>query len=168
MALRPLHVEDAGVLAGWAADPEFCREAGWTVGRPFTELQRFHQRLIESPPPELIRLGAISGGTLVGYVDLHGDEPHRRELGFVIGDRNTWGRGLGSRAAAAGLEHGFDCLGLEEIWAEALRANERSLRILQRLGLAETSKSDDGLLLDQPSHYRRFTITARDWRGRTH
>ena len=46
-----------------------------------------------------------------------------------------------------------------------LEANERSVRILQRLGLAETSKIDDGLLLDQPSHYRRFAISARDWRG---
>ncbi len=80
VALRPLREEDAGVLAGWAADPEFCRQAGWTVGLPFSEVQRFHQRLIEAPPPDLIRLGAISVSTLVGYVDLHGEEPHRREL----------------------------------------------------------------------------------------
>ena len=111
----------------------------------------------------------IYEGLLVGYVDLQGDDPHRRELGFAIGERSRWSRGLGRRAGAAGLDYGFDQLGLQEIWAEALDANQRSVRILQRLGLVETCRGDDGVFLDQPTYHRRFAITARDWAsGRTH
>ena len=169
VTLRTLAIQDADVIAAWAADPEFCREADWTTDLSFTESQRFHQTLIQSPPPELIRLGVIHEGLLVGYVDLHGDEPHRRELGFVIGERSRWSRGLGRRAGAAGLDYGFDQLGLQEIWAEALDANQRSVRILQRLGLVETCRGDDGVFLDQPTYHRRFAITAQDWAsGRTH
>lgn len=169
VTLRPLQLEDADVIAGWAADPEFCHEADWTPGLPLAELQRFHQRLIQSPPPELIRHGAIQGGTLVGYVDLHGDEPDRREIGFVIGERRRWGRGLGCWAGTAGLDYGFEQLGLQEIWAEALDANHRSVRILQRLGLLETGRGDEGVFLDQPSYYRQLAITAENWaRIRTH
>ena len=57
--------------------------------------------MTESPPADLIRLGAVHHGILVGYVDLHGDEPHRRELGFAIDGRSRWGRGLGHLTAAA-------------------------------------------------------------------
>jgi len=150
-------------MARWAADSEFCRAAGWTPDLPHAEYLRFQQRLIQSPPADLIRLGAVHNGVLVGYVDLHGGESHRRELGFVIGERSRWSRGLGRLAAAAGLGYGFDQLGLQEIWAEAFDANQRSVRILQRLGLRETGRGDEGVFLDQPTYYRRFAITAADW-----
>jgi RimJ/RimL family protein N-acetyltransferase len=148
---------------GWAADSEFCRHAGWAVDLPVTERVRLLRVLIRCPPPELIRLGVIHNGRLVGYIDLHGGEPDRRELGFLVGERSQWGRGLGRSAAAAGLDHGFDQLGLTEVWAEALDANRRSIHILRRLGLTETGTGDKGRFLDQPSYYRLFAITSRDW-----
>jgi RimJ/RimL family protein N-acetyltransferase len=163
VTLRPLELRDADVIARWAADPEFCHQADWTPGLPFSERQRLHQRLIQSPPPDLIRLGVIHRGVLVGYVDLHGDEPHRREIGFVIGERGRWGKGLGRWAAAAGLDHGFNELGLQEIWAEAFDSNQRSVRILQRLGLLEIGRGDEGVFLDQPTYYRQFAIAAAEW-----
>lgn len=169
VVLRPLELQDAVVFAGWGTDPEFCLEADWTPGLPFIERRRFHEALIRSPPPELIRVGVTHEGLLVGYVDLHGDEPHRRELGFAIGGRGRWGKGLGRLAAAAALDYGFGRLGLQEIWAEALDANQRSIRILQRLGLVETGRGDDGSFMEQHTYYRRFAITAKAWAsGRTH
>ncbi|MEN3311137.1 MAG: hypothetical protein V7645_466, partial [Actinomycetota bacterium] len=62
-----------------------------------------------------------------------------------------------------GLDHGFDKLRLQEIWAEAFDANQRSVRILQRLGLLEIRRGDEGAFLDQPTFYRQFAITAADW-----
>ena len=164
LTLRPLRISDAEVISRWGSDPGFCRAAGWTVDLPLAELRHFHHMLIESPSPDLIRLAAIRDEVLVGYVDLCGSDPHRRELGFVIGERRQWGRGFGYQAAAAGVAHGFDRLGLRVIWAEALDANQRSVRILQRLGLTETGSGEDGVFLDQPTYYRRFAITASDWR----
>jgi RimJ/RimL family protein N-acetyltransferase len=163
VTLKPLDLQDADVIARWGSDPEFCREAAWTVRLSFAEHQRFHQTLVQYPPHGLIRLGVIHEGLLVGYVDLHGDEPYRRELGFVIGERCSWGRGLGQSAAAAALDYGFHQLSLQEVWAEALDANQRSIRILQRLGMVETGRGNDGMFLDQPTYYRRFTITAQEW-----
>lgn len=169
VVLRPLQLHDADVFAAWGADSEFCREADWTPGLPYTERRRFHQALIQSPPTQLLRLGATHEGLLVGYIDLHGDEPHRRELGFVIGERRRWGKGLGRLAGAAGLDYGFGHLGLQEIWAEALDANQRSVRILERLGLGETGMGEDSVYMEQRTHYRRFSITAKDWAsGQTH
>ncbi|MGW6279293.1 GNAT family N-acetyltransferase [Kribbella sp. NPDC055071] len=163
VSLRPLEPLDAEVIAGWAEDLDFCREADWVQGLTFFERRQVHRRVIESPPSDLIRLGAVQGGALVGYVDLHGDEPGRREIGFVIGERDRWGGGMGRGAATAGLDYGFDKLGLREIWAEALDSNQRSVRLLQRLGFLETGRGDEALFLGRPTYYRQFAMTAAQW-----
>ena len=117
VTLRLLEPQDADVIAGWGEDPQFCREADWSTTMASADRRRFQQSLIEAPPPELIRWGAVVESVLVGYVDLQGAEPGRRELGFVIGERDRWGSGLGGLAAAAGLDHGFGRLGLRHVWA---------------------------------------------------
>lgn len=135
------------------------------MGRPRAGLVRFWQELITDPPRDLIRLGVESDEGLIGYVDLHGSERDRRELGYTIGGRDRWGRGLGTAAAAAGLTYGFTELGLDEIWAEALDAHAASVRILQRLGMRETGRGDRRSFLDRTTHYRQFVINADEWTG---
>jgi RimJ/RimL family protein N-acetyltransferase len=121
-----------------------------------TEYVSFHRRIIAEPPSRLIRLAATHQGELVGYIDLDGSEPARRELGFVIGDSRRWKHGLGRQAAQAGLEYGFHTMKLTEIWAEALDANLASVRILQGLGMTEIAPGGPGTR----TRYRRFTIDA--------
>lgn len=163
VTLRPLTPADADVVAGWGTDAQFCREADWAVEMPLVERRRRQRSLIESPPPELIRLGSVHNGILIGYVDLHGAEPLRRELGFLIGGRARWGHGLGCLTARAGLDYGFGQLGLKEVWAEALDANHRSVSILRQLGLHETGDGIAAVYDSQPSYYRQFAITAEEW-----
>lgn len=125
--LRELVAADADLIAAWSRDENFCRAAGWSI-HPVEQHRVFQRRLIADPPADLLRLAAVHDGQLVGYVDLHGRAPDRRELGFLIGPRETWGHGLGLAAATAGLRYGFQELGLKEIWAEALEMNHASIR----------------------------------------
>jgi RimJ/RimL family protein N-acetyltransferase len=97
--LRPLEPLDATVMAAWALDERFCLAANWSFGNPLAAYVTFHEGIIREPPAGLVRLGVAGDGELVGYIDLHGSKPHRRELGSVIGDSRRWGRGLGSAAA---------------------------------------------------------------------
>ena len=163
VTLRLLEAEDADVIAEWGTDPQFCRDADWSPDLSFAERQRAQRGHIQSPPSDLIRLGAACEGALIGYVDLHGDEPVRRELGFLVGGRDRWGRGFGRLVAAAGLGYGFGRLGLHQIWAEALDANHRSVNILRSLGLEETGNGAEGVFNTRPSYYRQFAITADAW-----
>jgi len=163
--LRPLVPGDAQTLASWARDVAFCQAADWSADLPYERYSTFWRDLIQAPPPDLIRLGVIHEGVLAGYIDLHGSEPTRRELGFVIGSRDRWARGLGRRAAAAALRYGFQDLRLNEVWAKALDANQRSVRLLQRLGMRETARGDEAEFLCQPTFYRQFILTASEWRG---
>lgn len=112
-----MEINDAETLATWANDAEFCRDADWSLDLPFDRHLSFWRKLITTAPSELIRLAAVCDDLLVGYIDLHGEESERRELGFVIGVRDSWGHGLGRQAAAAALDHGFREMGLMKVWA---------------------------------------------------
>ncbi|MDO5740638.1 MAG: GNAT family N-acetyltransferase [Ornithinimicrobium sp.] len=158
--LRGLVAADADLIAAWSRDKDFCRAAGWSI-RPMEQHRAFQRQLIADPPVDLLRLAATRDGHLVGYVDLHGSAPDRRELGFLVGPREVWGQGLGMAAASAGLRYGFHELGLKEIWAEALEANHASIRILQKLGMTGNGWGEVDTHLGRPSRYRQFSITAK-------
>jgi RimJ/RimL family protein N-acetyltransferase len=162
--LRALTLHDCEVAARWGEDPDFCAYAGWTVDRPTADRARLWRDLVTEPPDDLLRVAAVdTNGDLVGYVDLMGLEPRRRELGYLVGSRAHWGRGWGTAIAVAGLDHGFSRLGLDEIWAEALDANATSVRILARVGMTEVGRGEDGTFLGEATYYRRFAITRAAW-----
>lgn len=149
---------DAPVIAAWGDDLLFCDEAGWSRELDPGERRRRWAVLVDDLPADLIRLTAVVDDAVVGYVDLHGDEPGRRELGYLVGGRERWGQGLGTAVARAGLDHGFGVLGLHTIWAEAADANVPSVRILQRLGMTETGRGAPTTYVDAPTFYRQFEI----------
>ncbi|GAA1488501.1 GNAT family protein [Brachybacterium sacelli] len=160
--LRPLSLDDAETISDWAEDPLFVAHAGWTPGVERATVLAFWTRLATAPPPDLLRLAAVHDGEIVGCVDLHGSGPTTRELGFEVGPSARWGQGLGTALARAGLDHGFEELGLEEIWAEALPANAASVRILERLGMRRTGSGNDEEFLGEPGRYSLHRITQEE------
>lgn len=156
---------DAETLTSWADDPTFCAHAGWRAGAPLADTLTWWRQAIAEPDPKLCRLLAVSGGDAVGYVDLHGETEGVRELGYVIGPSSRWGHGLGTAAAHAGLHFGFEQLHLDRIWAEAVEANEASVRVLRRIGMREIGWGADERFLDQPSRYLTFEMLRSEWRG---
>jgi RimJ/RimL family protein N-acetyltransferase len=56
------------------------------------------------------------------------------EVGYTLA-RSAWGRGYGSEAARACVDAAFGPLGLDAVIALVVPDNERSLRVIQRLGM---------------------------------
>ena len=76
-------------------------------------------------------------GELVGYAGLNRDEVEGDpvvEIGWSFAPER-WGEGLAPEAARAAIDWGFERAGLDEIVAFALLDNERSRRVMDKLGM---------------------------------
>jgi RimJ/RimL family protein N-acetyltransferase len=63
------------------------------------------------------------------------------EVGWRLA-RQHWGRGYATEAAREALRFGFDEVGLDEIVSFTVPANERSWRVMERIGLRRDPDGD--------------------------
>jgi len=56
--------------------------------------------------------------------------------------RPFWDRGYATESARAAVDYGFDELGLREIVALTVPANQRSRRVMERLGMTRAPEDD--------------------------
>jgi RimJ/RimL family protein N-acetyltransferase len=81
-----------------------------------------------------------ASGRLIGQVGLHHqrdwtEEPAKVEVGWLL-VRDAWGKGYATEAGAASLRDGFERVGLDRVISIALVENRRSVRVMERIGLA--------------------------------
>jgi [ribosomal protein S5]-alanine N-acetyltransferase len=91
-------------------------------------------------------------GLVVGFTSLRpvgGD----RELMIALSER-CWGRGVAFDAARAAMRHGFEVLKLDRIVASVDLPNDRSHRLMARLGFGSIGETDG-------PKYRARTYEAR-------
>ena len=79
-------------------------------------------------------------------------------LGYAI-DQAHEGRGLMREALEATIEHAFTVLRLHRIQANYVPENERSGRLLERLGFRREGLAKDYLFID--GRWRDHVLTAR-------
>lgn len=182
LVLRALRPGDLFPLAELANDPEISRWTmtvpyPYTVGDAATWIM-LSRELIASR--DGLPLAAVLGqtltttdgrlhaaGTLVGMAGLiFSKQQPRAELGYWVG-RDFRTLGVASEAAGAVVEYGFGTLGLERIFAGYFNGNDRSERVMRRLGMTtegvrrcEARKA--GAVLDVNS----YAMTRSDWLAR--
>lgn len=85
-------------------------------------------------------------GTFIGFVGLSsvGFEAHFTpavEVGWRLAHQH-WGKGYTTEAARRAVSFGFDDLGLNEIVSFTSEANERSRRVMERVGMRHQEADD--------------------------
>ncbi len=59
------------------------------------------------------------------------------EMVIVIGDKDKWGKGLGTNAILEGLKHAFFQWRADEVVAKINFKNQRSRRVFRKIGFTE-------------------------------
>jgi [ribosomal protein S5]-alanine N-acetyltransferase len=80
----------------------------------------------------------VDGGQILGLVSLRPSGADR-ELIVAVSERH-WGSGIAFTAAQAAMRHGFDVLKLPRILAAVDLPNQRSHRLMERLGFVLTGE----------------------------
>jgi len=91
-------------------------------------------------------VGVVGGAPFIGFVGLHRLPPYLAaaptiEVGWRLG-RSAWGRGYATEAAQAALHYGFETLGVDEVVSLTAVINERSRRVMERLGMTRRAADD--------------------------
>ena len=103
--------------------------------------ERF-ERMQADPFTETWRIDSAEGKP-VGQIELVDIHPlqRRAEMHLLVGEKNVWGRGYGSRAVRRLLGHAFEDLNLRRVFAMADEDNARVIRLFESCGF-----SREGLL----------------------
>jgi RimJ/RimL family protein N-acetyltransferase len=87
-----------------------------------------------------------SDGRFIGYVGLHTPsfEAHFTpcvEIGWRLAS-DVWGNSLATEGARAVVRHAFENLGLDEIVSFTVPRNQRSIRVMQKIGMTHNAAED--------------------------
>ena len=145
LVLRQWRDGDLEPFAELNADPEVMRHFPATMTREQSDAFVEYQRgLLAERGWGLWAVESESG--FIGFVGLAVPrfEAHFTpavEIGWRLA-RSAWGRGYATEAARAAADHGFDEVGLDEIVSFTTTGNERSRRVMERIGMSHDPADD--------------------------
>ncbi len=145
VGLRPVEQADLELLSRWDEDPVIHA----LMGRRFVDLSP-REWLRNVRRSRSCRVWMIEWeGRPVGEVELAQVNRRTRtaEIRVCVGERPLWGRGIGTAAMTASLDHAFGPMGLESVYLRVFTTNQRAIALYERLGFRR-----EGLL--EPSRRR--------------
>ncbi len=130
-------------LYSWMSDIEFNLWGGWTpvIDAPLsrdTFRPLFEQHFAQAKEDQVM-LGIEYEKRLVGFVQLTSIDHRMRRavIGIGIGEKNLRGQGIGTNALRILLDYAFAVKGLERIYTEVFRFNQRSRKLMERVGFQQ-------------------------------
>ena len=146
LRLRPYRPEDARDIFAVYSDPEVTRYWSFPAWTQLAQAQAYLTQRLALEPPSVIAWAVAERGSdrLVGtttFFALNGPQC-RAEIGYSLA-RAHHGRGYASEMLRGAIGHGFDACGLERIEADVDPRNEKSWRLLEKLGFRREGLARD-------------------------
>src|SRR3989344_1191732 len=143
--LRPLSLEDVSdTYVGWLNDAEVCRYNSHHMYPNTRELAVEYVTRVRSQKNDLV-LAVIAKDTKkhIGNISLQNMNPINRSAEFAIlmGDKGSWGKGIGTEAAKLIVKHGFEQLNLHRIYCGTSEENIAMQKLAASLGFKEEGRS---------------------------
>jgi RimJ/RimL family protein N-acetyltransferase len=173
LRLRQWHHADREPFAAMNADGRVMQYFAVPLSRERSDaLVDRCQRLIEQRGWGLWAAEIKDGGCFIGFTGLHIPVPELPpspcvEVGWRLA-YEYWGRGYATEAAAEVLRFGFETLALTEIVSFTSLKNQRSIAVMQRLGMRRDPVTFDHPSVPAGSELREqvvYRLALRDWRA---
>lgn len=160
---RRISIADLPAMAAMNADPLVMKSLGGVLGadgsRAWVEEKVTHWREHEFGVYVLTSAdGVVVGRAGLQYADV--DDERCIELLYAL-RIEAWGNGYATEASRALLDTAFNVLGLPEVVAVTLPVNDRSRRVIERLGFAY-----QGMARHEDEQHRFYRFDAADWEAR--
>ncbi len=165
--LRPIEISDVSAMHAYLSDPDVIEHTSYEPQRPrdVEALVQFYKHAFARKTDIRWAIASATDRVMVGSCGLSAfQERHRRaELGYDLA-RAAWGKGAATEVARRVLQFGFETLELNRVEAMVMAGNDRSERVLQRIGFQREGtlreyKFARGAFAD----YSIWSIVRRDW-----
>jgi RimJ/RimL family protein N-acetyltransferase len=150
--LRLLEMSDCGErYLTWLRDPEVNRflETRF-VEQTDATIQDFVMEMRKGPDNYLFGIVLIETDRHIGNIKVGGvNHIHKHcEVGYFIGDRDMWGKGIATEAIRLATQFGFERLGLHRCAAVVDVDNPASAKALERVGYKREGTMREKLFMD--------------------
>lgn len=132
----------------WFNDEEICRYNSHHRFPNYDENMRdFYETVIKSKQNLVLAICEKEGDKHIGNIALENIDPLNQsaEFAIIIGDKEQWGKGVGTEAARLIVKHGFDELNLHRIYCGTSEDNEGMQKLALSLGFKEEGRARDGM-----------------------
>lgn len=151
VALRRPAAEDLDAVVRWYRDPEIARLTRYQA-RPMTQadVERFFRTRLLSPDALAYSIVELPSWRLIGFTTFGSLDGDSGSVLFhiTIGERDAWGRGLGTEATGLMLGHAFERLGLHRVGLTVFSYNMRAIRAYEKAGFRIEGRLRDAILRD--------------------
>lgn len=141
LRLRRFRTADAVAFAAYRADREVARFQGWEAGYPLDAAERFVREMAGATPGvpgDWFQIAVADRGSdaLIGDCVVHvlAADPGTAEIGYTMAPEHQ-GVGYATEAVRALIAYAFGSLDVSRIHAITDARNDRSIRLVQRLGM---------------------------------
>jgi ribosomal-protein-alanine N-acetyltransferase len=168
LILRKLTMDDAEDIFAYASDPEVTAYMLWDTHATIDDSKNFIRFTLDRyEKDEAGEWGIIlkETGRLIGCAGfVRTDMKNRRtEIGYVLG-KPYWGKGIVPEAAGRMLKFAFEDMGLNRIECYHLLPNEKSGRVMQKLGMTyEGTAREKVLVKGRFWDVKQYAILKEDW-----
>jgi RimJ/RimL family protein N-acetyltransferase len=137
VALRRPDPNDLPSVVRWYQDREVARLTRYQA-RPMNsaEVQRFFEQRMLAPDALAYSIAELPDWRLVGFTTFSALDGDNGSVMFhiTIGERDAWGRGLGTEVTELMLGHAFERLGLHRVGLSVFSYNLRAIKAYQKAG----------------------------------
>jgi ribosomal-protein-alanine N-acetyltransferase len=153
--LQLRNLNDADVTESylsWLNDPDVLRylEVRFSKSTDLKDLGAFVKTVNDSRDTLMFGIFIKESGLHIGNIKLGPIkfEHSRAEIGFLIGDRESWGLGYASEAIQAVSQYGLENLNLAKIGAGCYETNLGSMKALLKAGFLQVATIPNDVVSD--------------------
>jgi RimJ/RimL family protein N-acetyltransferase len=149
--LRRHKIEDLPAIVRWYRDPELGRLTRYhSAPMSAEEVERFFRGRLMSDDALAYAIEELPSQRLIGFTTFWGLDAENNSVLFhiTIGERDAWGRGMGSEATELMLSHAFDNLELHRVGLSVFSFNTRAIRAYEKVGFHHEGRLRDAIARD--------------------
>jgi RimJ/RimL family protein N-acetyltransferase len=151
VALRRPQADDLPAVVRWYQDREVARLTRYQA-RPMNaaEVKRFFEHRMLAPDALAYSIVQLPDWRLIGFTTFSALDGDNGSVMFhiTIGERDAWGRGLGTEVTELMLGHAFERLGLHRVGLSVFSYNLRAIKAYQKAGFTIEGRLREAILRD--------------------